>query len=92
MIGVRNMKYILDGKKMVSREETHKYLKETFGFSEYYGENLDALHDCLTDLCEETKLTFLHFPSLPFPSAGLLNVLRDSEEENEKLEISLVTN
>ena len=43
------MKYILDGKKMVSREETHKYLKETFGFSEHYGENLDALHDCLME-------------------------------------------
>ena len=35
---------------MVSREETHKYLKETFGFPEYYGENLDALHDCLTEM------------------------------------------
>ena len=46
------MKYILDGKKMVSREETHAYLKETFGFPEYYGKNLDALHDCLTEMGE----------------------------------------
>ena len=49
MIGVKNMKYILDGKKMVSKEETHKYLKETFGFPEHYGNNLDALHDCLME-------------------------------------------
>lgn len=46
------MKYVLDGKKMVSREKTHAYLKETFGFPAYYGKNLDALHDCLTEMGE----------------------------------------
>lgn len=46
------MKYILDGKRMVSREETHLYLKEIFGFPAYYGKNLDALHDCLMEMCE----------------------------------------
>ncbi len=43
------MKYVLDGKKMVSKEAAHAYLKETFGFPAHYGNNLDALYDCLTE-------------------------------------------
>lgn len=46
------MKYSLDGKKMTSREEAHKYLKEVFNFPEYYGANLDALHDCLAEMAD----------------------------------------
>jgi hypothetical protein len=30
--------------------EVHKILKERFGLPEYYGENWDALWDCLRDL------------------------------------------
>lgn len=43
------MKYVLDGKKMVTKEAAHAYLKETFGFPAHYGNNLDALYDCLTE-------------------------------------------
>ena len=75
-----------------SMSEMHETLDRELNFPDWYGRTLDALHDCLTSICEETRITFLHFPALPFRSAGLLNVLRDSEAENEKLEISLVTN
>ena len=77
---------------VASLTEIHDILARELNFPEWYGRNLDALHDCLTSLCEETKITFLHFPALPFRSGGLLNVLRDSESENEKLEVSFVTN
>ena len=83
---------VINCAQIATREELHDVLAREMNFPQWYGRNLDALHDCLTDLCEETRITFLHFPSLPFRSAGLLNVLRDSERENEKLEISLVTN
>lgn len=53
------MKYVLDGKKMVSKEAAHAYLKETFGFPEYYGKNLDALHDCLTEM-DDLEVEFLN--------------------------------
>jgi len=72
--------------------EMHTILARELNFPDWYGRNLDALHDLLTAICEETRITFVHFPALPFPSAGLLRVLRDSENENPKLDISLVTN
>lgn len=32
--------------------EIHRRLKEGFGFPDYYGENLDALWDCLDNYCD----------------------------------------
>ncbi len=78
--------------KIGTMAEMHEILARELNFPGWYGRNLDALHDCLTAISGETRLNFLHFPSLPFPAAGLLRVLRDSENENPNLEISLITN
>lgn len=70
----------------------HDILARELDFPQWYGRNLDALHDCLGAIREETRITFLHFSALPFPTAGLLRVLRDSEVENPGLRIALLTN
>ena len=41
---------VLDAKMLGEKKQAHAYLKEVFGFPGYYGKNLDALHDCLTDI------------------------------------------
>lgn len=43
-----NLTVDLSGIKTV--EELHAALKEAFAFPDYYGGNLDALHDCLMDI------------------------------------------
>lgn len=39
---------ILDSSKFTSIDELHAELKLKFNFPDYYGNNLDALWDCLT--------------------------------------------
>ena len=41
---------ILDGSRMTARAQSYEYLRNTFRFPEYFGNNLDALNDCLGEL------------------------------------------
>lgn len=40
----------------LTKKEIHRYIACKLGFPEYYGCNLDALYDCLTDLAEPTAI------------------------------------
>ena len=40
---------ILEGKKFVDSVTTHEILKDLFNFPDYYGKNLNAFWDCITD-------------------------------------------
>lgn len=46
----------LEGGAFSNREEWHRYLKESFSFPDYYGENLDALADALSEISEDTLI------------------------------------
>lgn len=46
------MNIILDGNRMNTVKEFHRVVSEMLGFPDYYGNNLDALWDCLTGWIE----------------------------------------
>ena len=52
---------ILDGRGIRDRKELHQWLEKAFSFPEWYGNNLDALFDCLTDVAEDTEIC-LRYP------------------------------
>ncbi|MDO4489043.1 MAG: barstar family protein, partial [Eubacteriales bacterium] len=63
-------KIILDFYKINTKEAAHDYLAEKLGFPEYYGKNLDALYDCLTEIAEPTAIGFF----APIPDMDRVDV------------------
>ena len=51
---------VLDGKKMTDIPQTHRYIAEEASFPEYYGRNLDALADCLSELGKNTCIVLMN--------------------------------
>ena len=82
---------ILDGELLLTREDVHKTLREGLSFPEWYGNNLDALHDVLTDRMEETYIELknraLLDEHLGDYAVYLLRVMTDCAEENPHLHI-----
>ena len=58
------MEIILDGRTVDSRETLHQRLTELLQLPAWYGRNLDALHDCLTELREPVTLRVIHAHAL----------------------------
>lgn len=50
---------ILSCENIQDRAHIGEVLKETLGFPEYCGNSLDSIHDCLTDIAEETEIVIL---------------------------------
>ena len=83
----------LDIKKMRSLPMLHKYLHTALALPEYYGANLDALFDCLTELAEPTELVVPRQVAdeayLGWYGQQFLQMLQDAAEENTALKITL---
>lgn len=84
---------VLDCAKIEDRRQLHEALGRELAFPEWYGHNLDALHDCLTELPEEVKLILFNWRLLQERlgdyAARLIYVLHCSSEENPKFQVDL---
>ncbi|MBR3972667.1 MAG: barstar family protein [Oscillospiraceae bacterium] len=58
------MKHItIDCAAIDSRESLHRTFSDALSLPEFYGNNLDALHDVLTAICEDTTLEIQNWPA-----------------------------
>jgi len=85
---------ILNGKRMITREVTHAYLKRKFSFPDYYGRNLDALWDLLSTTAKETEIVVVNANCIPEKlgkyGVSLLRVFEDLNEESRRVKVTFL--
>ena len=83
---------ILKGKDIKNKKDFHKQIKNILNLPEYYGENLDALWDCLTGGVE-TPLTIIwedfsySKQTLGVYADKIMTLFKDTEKEIEGFKI-----
>lgn len=70
------MRFVLDGGNIGSRQALHQTLAAGLHLPEWYGGNLDALHDCLTETGEPTELVIRNGTALAAALGGYTDALR----------------
>ena len=78
--------YLLDGKDMTDKETAFTVISEEMSFPEWFGRNLDALYDCLTEIPEDDQVIFVNtsllVENLGEYGDGILACFNDASEEN----------
>ena len=81
----------LDCRDMTDRAALHACLREALSLPDWYGNNLDALYDCLSEPGEETTIVVTHTQALDRLEGDygrrFLDTLVDASRENPALRV-----
>jgi ribonuclease inhibitor len=84
---------LLNGDKMLNKAATHAYLKQKLALPDYYGENLDALWDCLAADFSLKKITIYNTAAiiehLGSYGESIISLLEQAAEENEYIKVDI---
>ena len=77
--------FLLDGKDMKTREQAYRVIEKTLEFPDWFGHNLDALADSLSEMDPDVAIVFVNTQTLSDNLGGyaekLLSCFRDVSEE-----------
>ena len=76
------------GAQLTTKDTVHDAMAAALELPEWYGRNLDALHDCLTEL-RDVELVLVGWPDEGYP-ARVRRVILDAVWENEHLTMKIV--
>ena len=84
----------LDGNRITNRKDMAVYMKEIFSFPETFGGNLDALHDCLSEVNADTVIQLdeetLRTVRDEKYAWKVMRVLLDETEDNPHIRVKLL--
>ena len=84
----------LDGNRITNRKDMAVYMKEIFSFPETFGGNLDALHDCLSEVNVDTVIQLdeetLRTVCDEKYAWKVMRVLLDETEDNPHIRVKLL--
>ena len=84
----------LNCENIETKQQLHEIIAEGRCFPDYYGKNLDALFDLLTERSEETLIEIENFESLRkrfgIYADAFLDTISDASEENKKVTFRLI--
>ncbi len=85
------MTYEINISGVYNADDLHEVIAEALPLPEYYGGNLDALYDVLTDIFEDTELKFINCYEaevmMPKYMMTFKKMCKDAAEENPHLNI-----
>ncbi|MBO4355976.1 MAG: barstar family protein [Clostridia bacterium] len=83
--------FIIDASLFTSKSDMHELLQKVFSEYEYFGKNLDALHDVLTSIRKDSLIVINNFAKAQELLGAYMNttakVFCNSAEENPHLKI-----
>ena len=84
----------LDGNRITNSKDMAVYMKEIFSFPETFGGNLDALHDCLSEVNVDTVIQLdeetLRTVCDEKYAWKVMRVLLDETEDNPHIRVKLL--
>ncbi len=83
----------LDGAKMTDRKAAHAYLKRELDLPDYYGNNLDALWDCLSTDFSPKNISICNadimIENLGAYGESIIKLFKDAAKENDCLQVDV---
>lgn len=84
---------VIDGSNVENPDCLHEILARELAFPDWYGANLDALYDCLTDIAQDVELVITHWHHVAYTlkdyAEKLLYVFSCAATDNKHLTVTL---